>query len=73
MYYYILDRENKRVFEFKENKDNGNKIIFLSMGIKLHNDFPYMTAGYEDPYAFMEDYELIKFSEDRGEVEVQDV
>lgn len=71
MYYYILDKGNKRVFEFAEGADGGNKSLFLAMGIKLYYVFPYEEAGYEDPYSFMDDYEIIKFFRS-GVVEVID-
>ena len=72
MYYYILDKGNKRVFEFSEGADGGNKDLFTVMGIQLHYVFPYEAAGYEDPYNFMEDYEVIKFHTTNGVVEVSD-
>jgi hypothetical protein len=61
MYYYILDKGNKRVFEFLEGADEGNKELFIAMEIKLYDVFPYEEAGYSDPFSFMDDYEVIKF------------
>ena len=72
MYYYILDKYNKRVFEFAKEPNEETKLILKSMGIKYSQEFPYAEAGYEDPYAFMEDYEIIKIKPDSFVLEVED-
>ena len=60
MYYYLLDKWNKEVIEITNPTEKDLK-VFKSMGIKYYEDFPYEAAGFEDPYAFMEEYKLIKF------------
>lgn len=72
MYYYILDKGNKRVFEFVGEPSTETKLILNSMGIKYSQIFPYELAGYEDPYNFMEDYEIIKIKADNFILEVED-
>ena len=71
MYNYILDKHNKRVFEFEGELSNENSIILKSMGIKYSPVFPYDAAGYEDPYSFMEDYEIIKVNANNFLLEVE--
>lgn len=61
MYCYLLDRQKKEVIEAKA-EDSTIK-IFTSMGLKYYEEFPYEAAGYEDPYAFMDDYTLIKLAD----------
>ena len=72
MYYYILDKHNKRVFEFAGEPSAETKLILNSMGIKYSQTFPYELAGYEAPYNFMEDYEIIKIKADNFILEVED-
>lgn len=70
MYCYILDKYNKRVFEFAEEPSAETKLILNSMGIKYSQTFPYELAGYKDPYNFMEEYEIIKIKADNFVLEV---
>lgn len=72
MYYYILDKYNKRVFEFAGEPSIETKLILNSMGIKYSQTFPYELAGYKDPYNFMEDYEIIKIKADNFVLEVEE-
>ena len=72
MYYYILDKGNKRVFEFTGEPNASTKAILNSMAIKYSQIFPYESAGYEDPYSFMEDYEIIKINPNNFVIEVED-
>ena len=64
MYYYLLDKHSGKVFEFKPLQKTLN--ILKSMGIKCYDHFPYEEAGFEDPYTFMDNYDLIKLKEDDG-------
>ena len=73
MYYYILDKGNKRVFEFIEGADNDNKEIFKSMGIKIYSEFPYVEAGFDNPFDFMDEYKIIKFFTQHGSIEVEEI
>ena len=45
MYYYILDKYNKRVFEFAGEPSKETKLILNSMGIKNYQTFPYKLDG----------------------------
>ena len=65
--YYLLDKYKKEVIEMKELEDI--RVVLDSMKIKYYNYFPYEDAGYEDPYAFMEDYKLITLAGNIIEVE----
>lgn len=63
MYYYLLNKWHKEVIEI--SAENSEYLpIFDSMKIKYYDYFPYEEAGYEDPYAFLEEYKLIKFLPD---------
>ena len=66
--YYILDQFSKRVFEFPVETYEKLKPLFSSMLIPIHFEFPYEAAGYEDPYSFMEDYQIITFAESNGDI-----
>lgn len=71
MYNYILDKHNKRVFEFAGEPSVTSKQVLKSMGIKYTSIFPYEEAGYENPYDFMEDYEIIKINANNFVMEVE--
>jgi hypothetical protein len=61
MYYYLLDKHKKEVLEF--NYDEKTFTMLRSMGIKCYEHFPYEEAGFEDPYAFMDEYKVIKLAD----------
>lgn len=65
--YYLLDTQKKEVIEMKEVPDIEE--VLESIGITYYKFFPYEVAGYEDPYAFMEDYKLINLKGSLIEVE----
>lgn len=70
MYCYLLDKWNKEVIEIKKPTEKDLK-IFSSMGIRFYKEFPYEEAGFEDPYAFMEEYKLITFLPDPKTMEMR--
>jgi hypothetical protein len=72
MYYYILDKHNKKVFEFNTENNFDYRPVFTSMGIKFYDEFPYEYAGYDDPYVFLSDYTLIKFKDNQEIIEVEE-
>lgn len=68
MRYYLLDKYKREVIELKHLDDI--KEVLDSMKIKYYDYFPYEDAGYEDPYAFLEDYTLINLEGNIIEVEI---
>ena len=68
MYYYFFDRAKREVTEMTDLSDK-DKVIFKTFGIKYYDHFPYEEAGFEDPYAFLEHYKLVKLVNNVFEVE----
>lgn len=60
MYFYILDKEQKWVFEIKCARETADRIAeACSPNENFYETFPYEAAGYSDPYSFMEEYKVI--------------
>ena len=60
MYYYVLDKEQKLVFEIKCAKATAEHIAATCLSYEnFYETFPYEEAGFSDPYSFMEEYKVI--------------
>jgi hypothetical protein len=54
MYYYFFDKNRKEVIEMSELSEK-NIALFKALSVTYYDHFPYVEAGYDDPYAFLED------------------